>query len=136
MKKTFYYLSPFIIFPLWALLSELLLDDLWGIPTISYIFIGGLLLLSALIGGLTPSRKNMDLRITLFVPLSFFLTMFIGCFFDTGTCSGEPRLDLGEAFEMSIRFWFIYVLMALITFLASYIRIALGKNKVDLKTIR
>ena len=129
MKKTFYYLSPFIIFPLWALLSELLLDDLWGIPTISYIFIGGLLLLSALIGGLTPSRKKMDLRITLFVPLSFFLTMFIGCFFDTGTCSGEPRLDLGEAFEMSIRFWFIYVLMALITFFASFIKSRIFKKK-------
>ena len=136
MKKTFYYLSPFIIFPIWVLLSELLLDDLWGIPSVSYIFIGGLLVLSALIGGFSPSRKKMDLRITFFVPLSFFLTMFIGCFFDTGTCSGEPRLDFGDAFRMSIRFWFIYVLMAFIAFLASYIRITLGKNKVDLKTIR
>lgn len=122
MKKTFYYLSPFIIFPIWVLLSELLLDDLWGIPSVSYIFIGGLLLFSALIGGFSPSKKKMDLRITFFVPLSFFLTMFVGCFFDTGTCSGEPRLDLGEAFVISIRFWYIYIFMALITFFASFIK--------------
>lgn len=128
MKKTLYYLSPFIIFPIWVSL-ELLLDNLWRNPLVSYIFIGSLLVFSALIGGLTPSRKKMDLRITLFVPLSFFLTMFIGCFFDTGTCSGEPRLDLGEAFEMSIRFWFIYVLMALITFLASFIKSRIFKKK-------
>ena len=122
MKKTFYYLSPFIIFPIWSLLSELLLDDLWGIPTVSYIFIGGLLLFSALIGGFSPSKKKMDLRITFWVPLSFFLTMFVCVFFDTGTCSGEPRFDLSEAFVISIRFWYIYVLMALITFLASFIK--------------
>lgn len=122
MKKTFYYLSPFIIFPIWILLSELLFDDLWGIPAVFYIFVGGLLLFSALIGGFSPSKKKMDLRITFWVPLSFFLTVFVYAFFDTGTCSGEPRLDLGEAFVISIRFWHIYVLMALITFLASFIK--------------
>lgn len=134
MKKTFYYLSPFIIVPVWVLFIDLI--DQWVLSIIPYIFIGGLFVLSALFGVLTPSQKKMDLRITFFVPLSFFLTMFVGCFFDTGTCSGEPRLDFGDAFRMSIRFWFIYVLMAFIAFLASYIRITLGKNKVDLKTIR
>ena len=134
MKKTFYYLSPFIIIPVWVLFIDLI--DQWVLSIIPYIFIGGLFVLSALFGVLTPSREKMDLRITFFVPLSFFLTMFVGCFFDTGTCSGEPRLDFGDAFRMSIRFWFIYVLMAFIAFLASYIRITLGKNKVDLKTIR
>ena len=134
MKKTFYYLSPFIIVPVWVLFIDLI--DQWVLSIIPYIFIGGLFVLSALFGVLTPSREKMDLRITFFVPLSFFLTMFIGCFFDTGTCSGEPRLDFGDACRMSIRFWFIYVLMAFIAFLASYIRITLGKNKVDLKTIR
>ena len=129
MKKTFYYLSPFIIFPIWVLLSELLLDDLWGIPAVSYIFIGGLLVLSALIGGFSPSKKKMDLRITFWVPLSFFLTVFVYAFFDTGTCSGEPRLDLGEAFVISIRFWFIYVLMALITFLVSFIKGRIFKKR-------
>ena len=134
MKKTFYYLSPFIIVPVWVLFIDLI--DQWVLSIIPYIFIGGLFVLSALFGVLTPSREKMDLCITFFVPLSFFLTMFVGCFFDTGTCSGEPRLDFGDAFRMSIRFWFIYVLMAFIAFLASYIRITLGKNKVDLKTIR
>ena len=129
MKKSLYYLSPFIIFPIWGLLSELLLDDLWGIPIVSYIFIGGLLVLSVLIGWFTPVQKKVDLRITFWVPLAFFLTMFIAAFFDTGTCSGEPRLDLGEAFEMSIRFWFIYVLMALITFLASFVKIKISKKE-------
>lgn len=133
MKKTFYYLSPFIIVPVWVLFIDLI--DQWVLSIIPYIFIGGLFVLSALFGVLTPSREKMDLCITFFVPLSFFLTMFVGCFFDTGTCSGEPRLDFGDAFRMSIRFWFIYVLMAFIAFLASYIRITLGK-KVDLKTIR
>ena len=129
MKKALYYLSPFIIFPIWALLSELLLDDLWGIPIVSYIFIGGLLVFSVLIGWFTPVQKKVDLRITFWVPLAFFLTMFIAAFFDTGTCSGEPRLDLGEAFEMSIRFWFIYVFMALITFLASFVKIKISKKE-------
>ena len=130
MKKALYYLSPFIIFPIWALLSELLLDDLWGIPIVSYIFIGGLLVFSVLIGWFTPVQKKVDLRITFWVPLAFFLTMFIAAFFDTGTCSGEPRLDLGEAFEMSIRFWFIYVFMALITFLASFVKIKISKKNL------
>lgn len=129
MKKTFYYLSPFIIFPIWILLSELLLDDLWGIPAVFYIFVGGLLLFSALIGGFSPSKKKMDLRITFWVPLSFFLTVFVCAFFDTGTCSGEPRLDLGEAFVISTRFWYIYVLMALITFLASFIKSGIFKKR-------
>ena len=130
MKKAFYYLSPLIIFPIWVLLSELLLDDLWGIPIVSYIFIGGLLAFSALIGWFTTAQKKVDLRITVWVPLAFFLTMFVAAFFDTGTCSGEPRLDFGEAFEMSIRFWLIYVLMALITFFASLIKIEISKKKL------
>ena len=130
MKKSLYYLSPFIIFPIWVLLSELLLDDLWGIPIVPYIFIGGLLVFSALIGWFTHAPKRVDLRITFFVPLAFFLTMFIAAFFDTGTCSGEPRLDLGEAFEMSIRFWFIYVFMALIAFLASFVKIKISKKNL------
>ena len=122
MKKTLYYLSPFIIFPIWSLSSELLLDDLWGIPIVSYIFIGGLLALSAFLGGITPVKGKVDLRITFFVPLSFFLTMFVGGFFDTGTCSGEMRLDIGYAFRNSIRFWFIYAFMALIAFFVSFIK--------------
>ena len=130
MKKALYYLSPFIIFPIWGLLSELLLDDLWGIPIVSYILIGGLLVFSALIGWFAPAQKKMDLRITFFVPLAFFLTMFIAAFFDTGTCSGEPRLDFGEAFVMSIRFWFIYVLMALIAFFASFVKIKISKKNL------
>ena len=129
MKKALYYLSPFIIFPIWSLLSELLIDALWGIPIVSYIFIGGLLALSAVIGGITPAKGKVDFRITFLVPLSFFLTMFVGCFFDTGTCSGEPRLDFGEAFEMSIRLSFIYVFMALITFLVSFIKSRIFKKR-------
>ena len=130
MKKSLYYLSPFIIFPIWVLLSELLLDDLWGIPIVPYIFIGGLLVFSALIGWFTTAQEKVDLRIIGWVPLAFFLTMFVAAFFDTGTCSGEPRLDLGEAFEMSIRFWFIYVFMALITFLASFVKIKISQKNL------
>ena len=129
MKKSLYYLSPFIIFPILGLLSELILDDLWGIPIVSYIFIGGLLAFSALIGWFTPAQKKVDFRITFWVPVAFFLTMFVAAFFDTGTCSGEPRLDFGEAFVMSIRFWFIYVLMALIAFFASLIKIRIFKKE-------
>ena len=128
MKKTLYYLSPFIIFPIWVLL-QLLLNNLWRNPFVSYIFIGSLLVFSALFGILTPKKEGIDFRIIFLVPLSFFLTMFVGCFFDTGTCSGEPRLDFGDAFRMSIRFWFIYAFMALITFLASFIKSRIFKKK-------
>ena len=127
LKKTLYYLSPFIIVPVWGLLIDLI--DQWGLSIIPYVYIGGLLLLSTLIGGFTPAKEKVDLRITFFVPLSFFLTMFIGCFFDTGTCSGEPRLDLVDAFVMSIRVWYIYVLMALITFLISFIKSRIFKKR-------
>ena len=132
MKKSLYYLSPFIIFPIWVLLSELLLDDLWGIPIVSYIFIGGLLAFSALIGWFTPAQKKVDFRITFWVPLAFFLTMFVAAFFDTGTCSGEPRLDFVEAFRISTQPWFllVYILMALITFLASFVKIRIIKKKL------
>ncbi|MBO5970639.1 MAG: hypothetical protein J6S14_19320 [Clostridia bacterium] len=128
MKKDFYYLSPFVLIPVWVFFINLV--DKWDLSIIPYIFIGGLLLLTALIGWFTPAQKKMDLRITFFVPLAFFLTMFIGAFFDTGTCSGEPRLDLGEAFEMSIRFWFIYVFMALITFLVSFVKIKISQKNL------
>ena len=127
MKKDFYYLSPFILIPVWVFFINLV--DQWGLSITPYIFIGGLLLLTALIGWFTHAPKRVDLRITFFVPLAFFLTMFIAAFFDTGTCSGEPRLDLGEAFEMSIRFWFIYVFTALITFLASFVKIRIFKKE-------
>lgn len=129
MKKTLYYLSPFIIFPIWVSL-ELLLDNLWRNPLVSYIFIGSLLVFSAFFGILTPKKEGIDFRITFLVPLSFFLTMFVVGFFDTGTCSGEPRLDFGDAFRMSIRFWFIYVFMALITFFACCIKIRILKRKI------
>ena len=132
MKKTLYYLSPFIIVPVWVLLINLI--DQWALSIIPYVFIGGLLLLSALIGGFTPAKEKVDFRITFFVPLSFFLTMFIGGFFDTGTCSGKMRLDIEYAFEISTQplALLIYALMALITFLASFlkIRILKGRNKV------
>ena len=128
MKKDFYYLSPFVLIPVWVFFINLV--DKWDLSIIPYIFIGGSLVLSALIGGFTPTHNKVDLRITFFVPLAFFLTMFIAAFFDTGTCSGEPRLDLGEAFEMSIRFWFIYVFMALITFLASFVKIKISKKNL------
>ena len=123
MKKDFYYLSPFVLIPVWVFFINLV--DKWDLS----IFIGGSLVLSALIGGFTPTHNKVDLRITFFVPLAFFLTMFIAAFFDTGTCSGEPRLDLGEAFVISIRFWFIYVLTALIAFFASLIKIRIFKKE-------
>ena len=123
MKKVLYYLSPFVIFPMWVFFINLI--DQWSLSIIPYIFIGGLLTLAALIGGITPAPKRVDLRITFFVPLASFLTMLVGGFFDTGTCSGEMRLDIEYAFKVSLQplFLLIYVLMALITFLVSFLKV-------------
>ena len=123
MKKVFYYLSPFVMIPVWVLFINLI--DQWDLSIIPYIFIGGFLALAALIGGITPATKRADLRITFFGPLASFLTILVLGFFDTGTCSGEMRLDIEYAFKVSLQplFLLIYVLMALITFLVSFLKI-------------
>lgn len=125
MKKVFYHLSPFVMIPVWVLFINLI--DQWNLSIIPYIFMGGPLALAALIGGVTPATKKVDLRITFFVPLAFFLTMFVVGFFDTGTCSGDMRLDIEYAFKVSLQplCLLIYVLMALITFLVSFLKIRL-----------
>ena len=129
MKKDFYYLSPFVLIPVWVFFINLV--DKWDLSIIPYIFIGGSLVLSALIGGFTPIHNKVDLRITFFVPLAFFITIFISGFFDTGTCSGEPRLDFGEAFRISTQPWFllVYILMAVVAFLASFLKIRILKRR-------
>ena len=130
MKKDFYYLSPFVLIPVWVFFINLV--DKWDLSIIPYIFIGGSLVLSALIGGFTPIHNKVDLRITFFVPLAFFITIFIGGFFDTGTCSGEPRFDFGEAFRISTQPWFllVYILMAVVAFLASFVKIKISQKNL------
>ena len=39
MKKDFYYLSPFVLIPVWVFFINLV--DKWDLSIIPYIFIGG-----------------------------------------------------------------------------------------------
>ena len=119
MKKTIYYVCPFIIVPCSCLLSEFLnkRDVLNMNP---YIFFAELFIISAIIGNLTPTHRRFDYIMTIIMPLSLFISMFIGGFIDETDLGG--RFYMYRAFEVAFQplALMLYFMMGLTTFFASY----------------
>lgn len=122
MKKTLYYISPFIILPI--IISAFTLLDKTGIISANVMIIFTcitLFLFSAVVGNLSSANRNFDYIMTAIIPLSFFLALFIALFFDEG-CDGKPQFLINHALNMEYyKPWLPIVLsMAIVTFVASF----------------
>ena len=129
MKKIIYYVSPIVIFPIIFFVITLLdkVDIISSIlPILTYII---LFIFAATIGSLSTTNSKFDYIITAMIPISFFLTLFIGLFFDEG-CDGTPQLSLHHALNMRYyKLWLPTVaVMAITTFVTSFKTIRISKK--------
>ena len=126
MKKTLYYLSPFIVVSFLAVSMELM--DNIGIIKMSYIpLLIAFVVISAMIGGLSPSKNNFDYIMTARMPLSIFFTMFVAGFLDKDDL--ETRFNLDRAVDAAFQPFalILYLIIAIIVFLASFKKIRIPK---------
>ena len=119
MKKKLYYVTPFVAVPLLLLLCEVL-DNMNLLPMSPYILSAILLLFSGAMAFFSPSSKTFDYLLTLIMPLSLFLCMFVVGFLgesDLGT-----RFHLYKAVDAAFQpiALLLYFLMAIVAFLASF----------------
>ena len=121
MKKTIYYIAPFVVFPLLVLLincldSMKMQSNIWKPLTLILFF-----LFAALMGTLSPTERKFDYLMTLLIPATFLCTLFVLLYFDEG-CDGLPQFSLHHALNMHYyRVWLPYVaIMTGITFITSF----------------
>ena len=139
MKKILYYVSPFIVFSLIVLADTLLrkIDIIYNVYDVVSVFLYVVIFLSpALIGSLSRTNKKFDYLITVLIPISFFLILFVGLFFDEG-CDGKPQLSLYHALNMEYyKVWLPSVaIMTAVTFICSFKPIRISKKlwRIDSK---
>lgn len=119
MKKYFYYIIWFIEVP--AIIAICVLLDITNLINMSIYPPLALLILSCIIAGIfSPTHKTFDFLITIIMPLSLFIMMFIHGFLTTSDL--ETRFHFYIAIDTAFNSWLLitYFVMALITFLASY----------------
>jgi hypothetical protein len=119
MKKKLYYVTPFVAVPLLLLLCEVL-NNMNLLPMSPYILSAILLLFSGAMAFFSPSSKTFDYLLTLIMPLSLFLCMFVVGFLgesDLGT-----RFHLYKAVDAAFQpiALLLYFLMAIVAFLTSF----------------
>ena len=119
MKKKLYYVTPFVAVPLLSLLC-VVLDNMNLLPMSPYILSAILLLFSGAMAFFSPSSKTFDYLLTLIMPLSLFLCMFVVGFLgesDLGT-----RFHLYKAVDAAFQpiALLLYFLMAIVVFLTSF----------------
>ena len=85
-----------------------------------YIFFAELFIISVIIGNLSPTHRRFDYIMTIIMPLSLFISMFIGGFIDETDLGG--RFYMYRAFEVAFQplALMLYFMMGLTTFFASY----------------
>lgn len=120
MKKTIYYLSPFVLIPAALLLLAVLsavLPDKRIMPVLLY---GVLILVPAGIGLFSPSRHTFDGVIAALTLLSFLMFMFIVNFADAGET--YARFDLAHTLRVLSRteYLILYALTAISPLATSY----------------
>ena len=119
MKKTIYYISPFIIIPLLMFISDFL-DNKDLIQMSFNISVVLLVVTSLIIGNITPTNKKFDYIMTVIMPFAFFCSMFVIGFLD------KSDLETRFHFDRAFRAVFVglktktYLVMAITTFLASF----------------
>ena len=119
MKKKLYYVTPFVAVPLLSLLC-VVLDNMNLLPMSPYILSAIFLLFSGAMAFFSPSSKTFDYLLTLIMPLSLFLCMFVVGFLgesDLGT-----RFHLYKAVDAAFQpiALLLYFLMAIVAFLTSF----------------
>ena len=121
MKKTAYYLSPFVIVPIIFLIATLLENAEILKPIVPYFMFVALFLFAVVIGILSPLKAKFDYIMTAIVPLSVFFALFISLLFDDG-CDGTPQFSLSHALNIEYyRSWLpIALVMMVITFVFSF----------------
>ena len=130
MKKAIYYASPFILFPIifgiFTLLDEI---DIINSNILAVFLLVLFFVTTAFLGNLSLTNKKFDYLMTVIVPISFLLTLFIALFFDEG-CDGTPQLSIHHALNMEYyKIWLpIVAIMTVITFVASFKPIRISKK--------
>ena len=121
MKRTLYYISPFVIIPIIFLITSLLEGVEILEPTAPYFAYTALFLFTVMLGALSQLKTTFDYIITALLPLSVFFALFLFLFFDEG-CNGRPQLSLYHALSIEYyRPWFLRVLvMMVITFVFTF----------------
>ena len=129
MKKLYYFI-PFILVPSALLLCEFL-DNKGFIKMNPYLIGIILVLISAIMGNFTPTNKRFDYLISVIMPLSLFVLMFVVGFLDeTETYS---RFDLGIAIKVSTQpsVLLMYLGMAFTAFILSFKSFRIMKRKTE-----
>lgn len=119
MKKILYYLSPFIIIPLLAFFMEVF-DNVGFIKMSPLSLFITFIVVSAIIGNLTPAKTKFDYVMTALMPFALFCTMFVAGFLDK--CDLETRFHFDRAVDAATQAPVValYLILALTTFLASF----------------
>jgi hypothetical protein len=130
MKKIIYYGSPVVLFSIifWGLT---LLDEI-DIISSSILAVFSCVILfvtAAFLGNLSLTNKKFDYLMTVIIPSSFLLTLFIALLFDKG-CDGTPQLSISHALNLEYyKIWLpIVAIMTVITFVASFKPIRISKK--------
>ena len=115
MKKTIYYLSPFIISPFLVGALSLLDGKLTGVVKICFWVI--LCLYAALMGSFSSTERKFDYLMTAVMPLSLAFALFIVLLLDNGF-----SFSLSHALNFEYYFaWLpMFLLTAFVTFAASF----------------
>ena len=121
MKKVIYYFSPFIIVPFLFLIFTLLEDTAFLEAIVPYVLFAAVFIFAFVIGVFSSSKTKFDYIMTVIVPISVLVCLFIFLFFDEG-CDGGPQLSLHHALNMEYyKVWLpIALIMMVITFISSF----------------
>ena len=130
MKQKLYYAIPFAAIPLLLLLC-VVLDNMKLLQMSPYILGAVLLLLSMAMGFFSTTHRTFDYLLTAIMPLSLFCCMFVVGFLAKGDL--ETRFHLYKAINAAFQpiALLLYLLMAVVTFLASFKRFRDIRNPVS-----
>ena len=124
MKKALYYLSPFILVPFSAFIMEAC-DNMKIVKMSAVWFFGIYIILSAIIGNLTPTKMKFDYIMTALMPLSLFCTMFAAGLLHREDLGSRFHFD--KAFETALQpiLLVLYLFMGLVVLGTSFYKIRL-----------
>lgn len=127
MKKSLYYVIPFVAVPILLLLCDVLHNKkLFQMNP--YILSAVLLLFSVAMGFFSTTNKTFDYLLTVIMPISLFCFMFVGGFLSSSDVYN--RFNLYKAVKTAFQpiVLQLYFLIAITTFLASFKRFRNIKN--------
>ena len=99
-----------------------------------YIFFAELFIISVIIGNLSPTHRRFDYIMTIIMPLSLFISMFIGGFIDETDLGG--RFYMYRAFEVAFKPFALieYLIIAVLAFISSFKLFRISRIIIKIKT--